>query len=128
MLASLFISQPGASKRIEESYVTYSDTSKSKILGVSDDIIRKYGVVSKEVAMEMAVGLFKVTNANICLSTTGIAGPTGQSKEHPVGEVFFGMKTPKGLSYSRFVFTGDRETIRKKAAAKAVILLVKELA
>lgn len=127
MLASLFISLPGSSEFIKESYVTYSDEAKVKVLGVSEDMIKKYGVVSKEVAMEMALGLSRISNADICVSTTGIAGPTGQSKDHPLGEVIFGIKTPKKLTAARFVFTGDRDTIRKKASAKAIILLIKEL-
>lgn len=76
LLASSIISIPDASKVIKESYVTYSDESKVKILGVDMNTIKEFGVVSKEVALEMAKGLKKITNSDVVISTTGYAGPT----------------------------------------------------
>ena len=88
LLASSIIDVQGASDIIDEAYVTYSPEAKIKILGVRKESIDNYGVVSKEVAKEMVEGLFNKTNADICLSTTGFAGPTGVN----VGKVCMGIK------------------------------------
>lgn len=72
MLASTIINVSGSSSVIEESYVTYSEDVKMKILGVKKETLDKYTVYSKEVSVEMANGLKQITNANICASITGI--------------------------------------------------------
>ena len=73
MLASTIINVSGSSNIIEESYITYSENAKMKILGVKKETLEKYTVYSKEVALEMAEGLKKISNSNICISVTGIA-------------------------------------------------------
>ena len=73
MLASTLINVSGSSNVINESYVTYSEEAKMRILGVSKETINKYTVYSSEVAEEMAEGLKKVTHANVCASVTGKA-------------------------------------------------------
>lgn len=77
MLCSKFVDTPGVSDVLNESYVTYSENAKNKILGVDLGIIKKYGVVSREVAYEMASGLKKISNADVCISITGLAEENG---------------------------------------------------
>lgn len=91
LLASSLVGIPSASKVFDESIVTYSDTSKVKYLGVNPNTIQQYGVVSEEVAFEMAEGIVKTTNAQIGVSITGFAGPSGGSIDKPVGTVCFGF-------------------------------------
>lgn len=91
LLASSLVGIPSASKVFDESIVTYSDTSKVKYLGVNPNTIQQYGVVSEEVAFEMAEGIVKTTNVQIGVSITGFAGPSGGSIDKPVGTVCFGF-------------------------------------
>lgn len=80
-----------ASKVLDESYVTYANESKVKLLGVKADTIEKYGVVSQEVAGEMAQGVCNKANAQIGVGVSGVAGPTGGTDKKPVGMVCFGF-------------------------------------
>lgn len=73
LLASTIINVSGSSSVIKESYVTYSEEAKMKILGVNKNTLETYTVYSKEVAIEMAKGLKKISNSNVCVSVTGIA-------------------------------------------------------
>ena len=81
MLASMMINCSGASNVLDESFVTYSNESKIKLLKVKKETILDNDVVSKEVVMEMAKGLFDLTQANVCVATSGYAGPTGGSEK-----------------------------------------------
>lgn len=91
LCASTLIEVSNASKVLNESFVTYSNLSKCKYLGVDETTIEKHGVVSTHVASEMAKGVAKISNSNIGVSTTGIAGPTGETKTKPIGMVCFGI-------------------------------------
>lgn len=86
----------GSSLYITENYITYSNEAKAKILGVQEETLNKYGAVSEECAIEMAEGLFKKLNADgncdICLSTTGLAGPSGATEYKNIGLMFIGIK------------------------------------
>lgn len=88
LLAKYITDCPGSSKVLKESYITYANEIKTKILNVDSDIINKYGVVSREVAKEMALGLKNITNSYINVSTTGNAGPT-VCDDKPVGLVYY---------------------------------------
>lgn len=114
MLASTIINVNGSSSIINESFVTYSNEAKEKYLNVSNDTIKKYGVVSDEVVLEMAEGLKKVTNSDICVSVSGIAGPTGGSDKKPVGLVHFCIKTPNEVVCEHKIFRGNRNNVRLK--------------
>lgn len=87
LFASEIVSVNDASKVLEMSFVTYSNEAKINILGVKETTIEKYSVVSKEVACEMALGAKKRSNADVAVSFTGYAGPTGDN----VGRVCFGI-------------------------------------
>lgn len=91
LLSQLITSVPGASNVFELGICTYSEHMKTQILNVPEDTIRTYGVVSSEVAAAMLRGLHAVSQADICLSVTGIAGPDGGTLEQPVGTVYAGV-------------------------------------
>ncbi|MEY3088325.1 MAG: hypothetical protein RLZZ250_657, partial [Pseudomonadota bacterium] len=82
---------PGSSFWFDRGFVTYSNESKIELLKVSQDTLLKFGAVSKEVSSEMALGALNESHAQIALSITGIAGPSGGSIEKPVGTVFFAI-------------------------------------
>lgn len=88
LLSSKFTDVSGSSAYIRLNLVTYSNEAKHQMLGVRTETLENFGAVSEECALEMARGLQKLTGSDICISTTGIAGPTGGSDEKPVGLMF----------------------------------------
>lgn len=115
MIASTIVNVSGSSSVFKESFVTYSNESKVKYLGVKESIINEVGVVSEEVVTEMAFGLRKQTGSEVCLTVSGIAGPTGGTDKKPVGLVHFAILINDTLHTYNKVFRGDREMIRKRA-------------
>lgn len=99
-LAAKLIEVPGASKVIKESYICYNDISKQEILGISKDLINRYGVVSKEVAEAMNSGLKEITKADVYVSITGNAGPTYQNGGNKLQVAFVAVEC--GLNKSVF--------------------------
>ena len=92
LLSSKLTDVSRSSEYVKLNFVTYANEAKHKILGVSWDILNNFGAVSEECAEAMANGLFEATNCDIALCTTGIAGPTGGTKEKPVGLVYISMR------------------------------------
>jgi len=88
LLSSRLTDVSGSSAFIHLNLVTYANEAKHKMLGVRNETLANFGAVSEECAYEMASGLMKLTGADICVSTTGVAGPTGGSPEKPVGLMF----------------------------------------
>ena len=88
LLSSKLTDVSGSSAYIHLNLVTYANEAKHKMLGVSAETLENFGAVSEECSYEMAKGLQKLSGADICVSTTGIAGPTGGSKEKPVGLMY----------------------------------------
>lgn len=88
LLSSNLTDVSGSSAFIHLNLVTYANEAKHKMLGVKSDTLENFGAVSEECALEMAEGLHKLTGADICVSTTGIAGPTGGSENKPVGLMY----------------------------------------
>jgi nicotinamide-nucleotide amidase len=126
-IASKFTAQAGASAYFLCGVVSYSNESKSNVLGVKMSDIAQYGAVSEQVAMAMAKGAKVVSGANFAISTTGIAGPTGGSAEKPVGTVWIGIATPDKCFAVRKNCGTDRSQIISRAAAYAISLLYDEL-
>ena len=91
MVASSIVEVSDASKVLDMSFVTYASEAKISLLGVEKDVIDKYGVVSEEVAYQMANGVKNKASANIGVGVTGIAGPSGGTDDKPVGIVCFGV-------------------------------------
>ena len=92
MLSSAITSVNGSSKVFTLGLLAYSNQSKTKILKVPKNIIRKYGSVSEQVCLAMVKNLSKISKNNISISITGIAGPSGGTKKKPVGLVYLGIK------------------------------------
>lgn len=123
LLSELITSVAGASSVFELGLCTYSERIKTEFLGVPAADIEKYGVVSEQVALEMVRGLKKRSGADICVSVTGIAGPSGGTPEQPVGTVYIGFDI-LGRQFVRLpelwkLPEKSRESIRRAAAAYA---------
>ncbi len=122
LLSSKFTDVSGSSAFVHLNFVTYSNEAKHKILGVSKDTLDKYGAVSKECSFEMAQGLHSVTGADICISTTGIAGPTGGSDEKPVGLMYSTIYTPNKSETFKVILDSNIERLTmKEEFVKAVL-------
>ncbi len=117
MLAARLVNVSNASKVLNESFVTYADEAKIKYLNVKKETIDKYNVVSEEVAKEMAIGAIKQSNANVCATVTGVAGPTGGTENIPVGMICFGFYINGNIITKTQKF-GDlgRNIVRQKAS------------
>lgn len=113
-IAQALTEMPGSSEWFDCGFVTYSNTSKIELLDVSAALIAQHGAVSEEVAEAMARGALDNSNAQIALSTTGIAGPTGGMPGKPVGTVCFGWASKKEVRTERLIFEGDRASIREQ--------------
>lgn len=123
LVAGLLCDISGISSYFEEGYITYSENAKIKNLKVSSETLQTYGVVSCEIAEEMAKGAAFCANADCAVATTGVAGPTGGTKDTPVGCVCFAWFV-NGNTYSeRVIFEGTRMEIRMQAAVYAIKVL-----
>ncbi len=126
-VSHLITSVPGSSAYYRGSVTAYSNQVKEKILGVKVSALQQYGAVSEEVAKEMALGVKQALNADIAVSTTGIAGPDGGSEEKPVGTVWIAVSTEKSTIAQKFVFGGNRERNITRTAQTALQMLRKIL-
>lgn len=126
-IASKFTAQAGASAYFLCGVVSYSNESKCNVLGVPMADIEQHGAVSEEVAKAMAQGAKVISGAKFAVSTTGIAGPTGGSKEKPVGTVWIGIATPDKCFAVRKDCGTDRSQIISRASAYAIAMLYEEL-
>ncbi|MCD7959678.1 MAG: nicotinamide-nucleotide amidohydrolase family protein [Ruminococcus sp.] len=98
LLSQLLTSVSGASRVFELGLVTYAASMKTKLLDVPKSLIERYGVVSTKVALAMLEGLHKQSGADVCLSVTGLAGPSGGTPKQPVGTVYLGLRVGKWQS------------------------------
>ena len=119
----------GSSEWFERGYITYSNKAKTDCLGVPAELIEYYGAVSEPVAKAMAQGAQRNAGANVGVSITGIAGPTGGTTEKPVGTVCFGWTIPNTAgepvtTCQTKLFSGDRQAIRQQANEYVLASLV----
>ncbi len=124
MVAAEITSVDGISAVFNESFVTYSNDAKHRNLGVSEETLKKFGAVSEECAREMAEGAASRSGADIAFSVTGIAGPTGGTKEKPVGTVCFGVFFKGKTVTTTAHFKGGREDVRKSAVAFVIDMMI----
>ena len=110
----------GSTNWFDCGFVVYSNASKTELLDVPDALIAQFGSVSEEVAAAMAQGALGNSNANVALSTTGIAGPTGAVPGKPVGTVCFGWASADAVHTERLVFSGDRQSVREQSVRHAL--------
>jgi len=127
MIASTLVNVAGVSDVFEAGYVTYSEEAKISLLGVRKETIEKYTVYSEEVAREMAQGAAEAAGADVAVSVTGIAGPDGGTPDFPVGLCYIGCYYNGETTVARYVFEGDRQQVRRKAADAAMELAIKIL-
>ena len=124
MFGSEFTKIPGSSEFYWGGVISYAADAKIRLLGVSPDLIKKYTVVSEQVAKAMAEGVLAVSGTDAAVAVTGIAGPGGGTEENPVGTVFISAALSGGKSVTKkFLFTGDRDKIRKETCTNAALML-----
>jgi nicotinamide-nucleotide amidase len=123
MVAQRLTSVPGSSRVFLGGVVAYADEVKAAELGVPQEVLERHGAVSAETAAAMAAGARERLGADVAVSVTGIAGPDGGSEEKPVGLVYLHAESPSGSRSVDFVFPGDREGIRRRAAVTALHLV-----
>jgi nicotinamide-nucleotide amidase len=123
LVSELVTAHSGASAVFRGGAVTYANDAKIALLGVSPELLARFGAVSAEVARAMADGARRAFNADIALALTGIAGPSGGSADKPVGLVHLAVSNADGLSDRRVVFTGNREQVRRRAAFAGLSLV-----
>ncbi len=123
MVGEMITSVPGSSDYFLGSAVTYSNEAKVRLLGVTRDALTKFGAVSKEVVVEMAIGAKKIYASDHAFAISGIAGPGGSTPEKPVGLVHFALATDSQVIHKSARFPGERDSVRKQAAIFAMELL-----
>lgn len=126
-IASLLTSVSGASNYFRGSVVSYATEVKSNVLHISETLIKKYSVVSEQVAVKMALQVQKMMQTDYAIATTGNAGPTKGEAEAEVGTVFIAIATPKGVFCEEFNFGQPREKVIDRAVNKGLELVYKEI-
>ena len=128
-IAQALTDVPGSSLWFDRGFVTYSNAAKIQMLAVKPETLERYGAVSAETVIEMALGALRHSDADVAIAVTGIAGPSGGSEQKPVGTVFIAWAT-KDLGYKviQESLGGDRQAIRRQTvvlALKGLVDLVK---
>jgi nicotinamide-nucleotide amidase len=127
LIAQRLTNVPGASRYFLEGVVTYSNQSKTRLLGVDKKLIKEFGAVSQQVARDMARGVRHKAKTDFGLAITGIAGPDGGSEEKPVGLIYVALADDAHTEHKRFIIPGDRELIRWRASQAALDMLRRRL-
>ena len=125
MLSSAITSVSGSSKVFTMGLVTYSNQSKNRLLKVPKQIIKKHGAVSIQCCFSMVNNLSKINKSNVTVSITGIAGPSGGTKQKPVGLVYVGIKRGNKVKIKRFLFKNKgRSSVQRATVKKALELIL----
>ena len=124
LLAHTLTNISGSSRYFDCGVISYSNTAKIQLLGVPEQLLKKHGAVSKEVAVAMAEAIRHRTQVTYGLATTGIAGPTGGTKDKPVGLVYIALSTKNSVVVKQFLFSGDRLANKESACIAALELLL----
>ncbi len=123
LIAASLTDIPGSSDVFERGFVTYSNESKTELLGVPASLIAEHGAVSEQVARAMSAGALAHSPADVAIAVTGIAGPGGGTAEKPVGLVYVAAaQRGGGQSVQRHLFDGDRESVRLSTVRAALAL------
>lgn len=123
MLSARLINVSGVSEVYKSGYITYSNKSKRKILGIKKSLLEKYGAVSEEVAKGMAKGTALISKADVTIGITGLAGPDGATENKPVGLVYIACSVKGKITVKKFYFTGNRNKIRETSVSAALVLM-----
>jgi nicotinamide-nucleotide amidase len=127
LLAHTLTNVSGSSEYFDCGVISYSNIAKMRLLGVPEQLLKNYGAVSKEVAIAMAKAIQQHAEANYGLATTGIAGPTGGTKDKPVGLVYIAISTKDTVVVKQFLFSGDRLSNKESTCTAALELLLETL-
>jgi len=125
LISHMLTDVPGSSDYFLFSGVTYSNQAKESVLGVTPATLSRHGAVHEQTAMEMARGARKITGATYGLSTSGIAGPDGGTREKPVGTVCIGLASPQSVVGHRFIFSNFSRTMNKQIFAMTALDLLR---
>jgi nicotinamide-nucleotide amidase len=126
-IADRITNVPGSSDYFKGSVIAYGNEAKTTLLGVKRASLKRYGAVSEQTAREMARGGRKLLNVEICVSDTGIAGPSGAAPEKPVGLFYLGLATRDESSSEKHIFPGNRSGNKRDAAEAALNVLKQHL-
>ncbi|MGA0572283.1 CinA family protein [Variovorax sp. VNK109] len=124
LIAGACTDMAGSSAWFERGFVTYSNEAKTELLGVDAALIARHGAVSQEVARAMVLGAIARSRAQVAVAVTGVAGPTGGSKEKPVGTVWFGWSVDGHVITEMQRFDGDRAAVREATVTHALETLL----
>lgn len=124
MIGEMLTAVPGSSRVYKGGIISYWSEVKENLLGVDAALLKKYGPVSQSVAKAMAEGVRRALRTDVAVSVTGLAGPDGDEFGSPVGTVFVGYAENAYSIVKEFHFSGDRETVRRKAAEAALQLIL----
>lgn len=124
MIGAALTAIPGSSAVYKGGVISYTNQVKHDLLGVSMDLLNEIGAVSMPVAEAMASGARKVLDADIAVSVTGLAGPSGDENGNPVGTVYIGYSDMKRCTARQFHFVGSREQVRSQAAEAALRMIL----
>jgi len=127
LIAEYITSNSGSSKVFLGGFVTYSNISKIKLLGVNKKTLTKFGAVSKNTVIEMSKGAQTILNSDISIAVSGIAGPNGGTYEKPVGLVHHGLFSKKMIKHIELIYKGNREEIRYKTVETCFKMILKEI-
>lgn len=116
---------PGASKTFDRGFVCYSNEAKIDVINVEPEVIKKFGAVSEEVAKQLAYNVRILSNVDIGIGITGIAGPTGGTPEKPVGLVYIGISTEEDTIVEKNIFQTDRINFKAKVLERVLQLIKK---
>jgi PncC family amidohydrolase len=124
LIAHTLTNVSGSSAYFLGGMTTYANEAKQRLLGVRRETLEQHGAVSQETVLEMAGGVRQAFGAEVGLSVSGIAGPSGGTPEKPIGTVWIGLSAGDYLRAQHFHFQGDRLQVKRQAAQKALELLV----
>ena len=125
MIGAALTAVPGSSAVYKGGVICYTNEIKANVLGVSREVLEQHGAVSKPVAAAMAAGVRKLMAADVAVSVTGLAGPGGDEYGNPVGTVFIGYEDKNQSFVEKFLFEGDRETVRNQTIDAALRIVLK---
>lgn len=127
LLGHMLTNVSGSSTYFDRGIISYSNRAKKELLGVPSQVLEKHGAVSEETAKAMAESVRERSNVDIGIATTGIAGPTGGTREKPVGLVYIALADGKQTVVKKFLFKGDRLSNKENACKAALSMLHKLL-
>ena len=123
LISVRFVRLPGSSAYFDRGIVAYSQTAKVQALGIDPDTMRRNGAVSAASARAMAVGLRRISQADLVLAETGLAGPIRGRSPKPLGMTYFALHTPTGMLDAEARFDGDRHAIQEQIANYALDMI-----